>query len=108
MLCHDVPTSPPKSYGSKLTHMATSWLAGLAGVTPLSLLPVPLPPIENWQSGGKSVADLDPCKDIRLVDAPRCILPRPTEEQDLQVEGWGQQRALGNMDAFPRRTAYPP
>ncbi|PNW82786.1 hypothetical protein CHLRE_06g294100v5 [Chlamydomonas reinhardtii] len=70
---------------------------GLAGVTPLSLLPVPLPPIENWQSGGKSVADLDPCKDIRLVDAPRCILPRPTEEQDLQSKMAAHKNAMREL-----------
>ncbi|KAG2427978.1 hypothetical protein HXX76_011965 [Chlamydomonas incerta] len=70
---------------------------GLAGVTPLSLLPVPLPPIENWQSGGKSVADLDPCKDIRLVDAPRCILPRATEEQDLQSKMAAHKNAMREL-----------
>ncbi|KAG2450040.1 hypothetical protein HYH02_000144 [Chlamydomonas schloesseri] len=70
---------------------------GIAGLTPLNLLPVPLPPIENWQSAGKSVADLDPCKDIRLVDGPRCVLPRPTEEQDLQSKMAAHKNAMREL-----------
>ncbi len=54
-------------------------------MTPLQLLPVPLPPLDNWQGGGRQQQELDPCKGIRLVDTANYVLPRATAEVCLQV-----------------------
>ncbi|KAG2487405.1 hypothetical protein HYH03_013974 [Edaphochlamys debaryana] len=71
--------------------------AGLAGVTPLQLLPVPLPPIENWTSSGKSNAEVDPLRGIRLVDAPMCVMPRPAAEVDLQHKMAQHKQAMKDL-----------
>ncbi|GLC41248.1 hypothetical protein PLESTB_001082800 [Pleodorina starrii] len=68
---------------------------GLAGLTPL--LPVPLPPLDNWQTGGKQVTDLDPCRGIRLVDAANYVLPRAAAEANLRVRMAQNQAAMRHL-----------
>ncbi|KXZ49448.1 hypothetical protein GPECTOR_21g674 [Gonium pectorale] len=93
-------TGPPASTVTSVApgkHRESKVEPGLAGVTPLQLLPVPLPPIENWQSSGKTVNEVDPCRGIRLVDAPLYVLPRPTAEVDLQAKMAAHQAAMRDL-----------
>ncbi|GIL80913.1 hypothetical protein Vretifemale_9892 [Volvox reticuliferus] len=70
---------------------------GLAGVVPVQLLPVPLPPLDNWQVFSKQGPELDPCKGIRLVDTANYVLPRHSAEVGLQVRMAQHQAAMREL-----------
>ncbi|GIL50743.1 hypothetical protein Vafri_6887, partial [Volvox africanus] len=70
---------------------------GLAGLVPVQLLPVPLPPLDNWQVITKPGPELDPCKGIRLVDTANYVLPRHSAEVGLQVRMAQHQAAMREL-----------
>ncbi|GLI60713.1 hypothetical protein VaNZ11_002806 [Volvox africanus] len=70
---------------------------GLAGLVPVQLLPVPLPPLDNWQVITKQGPELDPCKGIRLVDTANYVLPRHSAEVGLQVRMAQHQAAMREL-----------
>ncbi|GFR49933.1 hypothetical protein Agub_g12037 [Astrephomene gubernaculifera] len=70
---------------------------GLAGLLPTQLLAVPLPPVEHWQSNRRPTSAMDPCKGIRLVDAPMYVLPRPQAEAGLQLKMVAHQAAMRDL-----------